>query len=63
MVVSLNYCRGTFLGVPIIRTIVYWGLYWGPLILGNYMVVSLNYCSQNGGNMYIGPRIIMGTQI
>ena len=27
--------RGTFLGVPIIRTIVFWGLYWGPLILGN----------------------------
>ena len=25
-----------FLGVPIIRTIVFWGLYWGPLILGNY---------------------------
>ena len=35
-----------------------------------YMVVSLNYCSQNGGNLYrapyyngnpnIGPRIIMG---
>ena len=22
--------------VPIIRTIVYWGLYLGPLILGNY---------------------------
>ena len=31
--------RGTFLGVPIIRTIVYWGLYWGPFILGNYHVV------------------------
>ena len=28
--------RGTFLGVAIIRLIVYWGLYWGPLILGNY---------------------------
>ena len=28
--------RGTFLGVPIMRTIVYWGLYWGPLILGRY---------------------------
>ena len=27
---------GTFLGVPIIRIIVFWGLYWGPLILGNY---------------------------
>ena len=24
--------RGTKLGVPIIRTIVYWGLYWVPLI-------------------------------
>ena len=22
--------------VPIIRTIVFWGLYWGPLNLGNY---------------------------
>ena len=28
--------RGTILGVPIIRTIIFWGLYWGPLILGNY---------------------------
>ena len=30
--------RGTISGVPIIRTIVFWGLYWGPLILGNYHV-------------------------
>ena len=28
--------RGTILGVPIIRIIVFWGLYWGPPILGNY---------------------------
>ena len=28
--------RGTILGVPIIRTMIYWGLYWGTLILGNY---------------------------
>ena len=27
--------RGTFLGVPIIRIILFWGLYWGPPILGN----------------------------
>ena len=27
---------GTSLGVPIIRIIVYWALFWGPLILGNY---------------------------
>ena len=30
--------RGTILGVPIIRTIVYWGLHWGTLILGNFHV-------------------------
>ena len=32
---------GTFLGVPIIRTIVYLGLYWSPLILGNYHLTQL----------------------
>ena len=30
--------RGTIWGVPIIRTIVFWGLYWGSLILGNYHI-------------------------
>ena len=30
--------RGTILGVPIMRIIVFWGLYWGPLILGNYHI-------------------------
>ena len=30
--------RGTILGVPILRTIVYLGLYWGPPILGNYLL-------------------------
>ena len=30
--------RGTILGVPIISIIVFWGLYWGPPILGNYHV-------------------------
>ena len=28
----------TFLGVPIIRIMVYWSLYWGPPILGNYHI-------------------------
>ena len=28
--------RGTFLGAPVIRILVFWGLYWGPPILGNY---------------------------
>ena len=30
--------RGTILGIPIIRIIVYLGLYWGPPILGNYHI-------------------------
>ena len=32
--------RDTFLGVPITRTIVCWGLYWGPRILGNYHIAA-----------------------
>ena len=32
--------KGTPLEVPIIRTIVFWGLYWGPLLLGNYQLCS-----------------------
>ena len=28
--------RVPFLGVPIIRTIVFWGPYWGSIVLGNY---------------------------
>ena len=35
----------TFLGVPIIRTIVFWGLYWGPPFLGNYHMISYRYMS------------------
>ena len=26
------------MGVPITRSIVFWGLYWGPPILGNYHI-------------------------
>ena len=33
--------RGTFLGIPIIRTIVFWGLYWGTLILGNCHILDI----------------------
>ena len=33
--VSQKKKQGTFLGVPIIRTILFLGLYWSPPILGN----------------------------
>ena len=28
-------------GIPIIRTIAFWGLYWGPPILGNYHIAVI----------------------
>ena len=31
---------GTFLGVPIMRIRVFWGLYWGPPILGSFHIAS-----------------------
>ena len=43
--------KGTFLGVPIIRTIVLWGLYWGPPILGNYHIIP-NAASQTRAMMH-----------
>ena len=35
---GLPKISGTILGVPIIRTTVFWGLYWGLPILGNYHI-------------------------
>ena len=32
--------RGTFLGVPMIRILVFCGLYWGPPILGNDHIIT-----------------------
>ena len=39
--------RGTLSGVLIIRIIVFWGLYWGPPIIGNYQI-SKELLSLNG---------------
>ena len=33
--------RGTLLGVPTLRTIVFWGLYWGPPIMGHYHLLEI----------------------
>ena len=48
MIWGFTEVSGTILGVPIVRTIVYWGLYRGPLILGNYHIDD-----------YSGPYIII----
>ena len=37
---GLPKIRGTILGVPIVRNMTFWALYWGVLILGNYHVTS-----------------------
>ena len=39
---GVSKIRGTSLGV-IIRAIVCWGLYWGPLVLGNYHIETTHY--------------------
>ena len=52
--------RSTLLGVPIVRTIIYWGLYWGPLILGNYHVVFGKTRARLGVvrlRVYVGFRV------
>ena len=49
---------GTFLGVPVIRSIVFWGLYWGPPILGNYHVrIMLGIRVFNLGNRVLGVGV------
>ena len=42
--------RGAFLGVPIVRIIVFWGLYRGPPILGNYHVrrICISFNKKSG---------------
>ena len=30
--IGVSQIKGTILGVPIIRIIVFWGLYWRPII-------------------------------
>ena len=39
MGVSQNY--GYHFGVPAVRTVVFWGLYWDPPILGNYHIMRI----------------------
>ena len=45
--------RGTFLGVPIIRILVFRGLYWGPPIWGNYHIYIYIQASKG----YLGFRV------
>ena len=46
--------RGTFLGVPIIRIIVFVGLCWDPLFLGEYKV----YPGRASGNGTSDPSLL-----
>ena len=51
--------RGTILGVPIVRTLVFWGLYWGPLFRETTTssrlkaTASLAWVSQRGCTWWI----------
>ena len=42
-----------FWGVPAIRTVVFWGLNWGPPILGKYRMVLRSYIRPSGAVLHI----------
>ena len=52
MGVSQNW--GYYSKVPIITIIVFWGLYWGPLVLGNYYIYVYTY-HYNSPNIHSPP--------
>ena len=44
------------------RTIVFWGLYWGPLILGNYQMATsrrLKPHVKNNGSIWAQATILL----
>ena len=50
---------GTLLGVPILRIIIFWGLYWGPPILGNYHMVESRYVEYIIWNIDLSPKVVL----
>ena len=36
-----------FWGVPVIRTRVFWGLYWVPTIVGNYQIKTRQFLARS----------------
>ena len=53
--------KGTLLGVPVLRIIVFWGLYWGPLILRNYHIAVTQGYIQRCRD-YIGLTLLFGVR-
>ena len=51
--------RGTFLGVLIIGIIIFWGRYWGPIILGNYRIYIICLCACIVRDLSNRPRASM----
>ena len=52
--------RGTFLGVPIIRIIIYWGLFWGPLILVQILKMGMSQNEGMRGSALTRNRLLSG---
>ena len=51
---------GTILGFSIIRTRVFWGLYWGPPILGNYHTSSFMIPNKNSDIPFLHSLLTKG---
>ena len=47
----------TFLGVPIVRIVVFWALYWGPPIYENYQISSARLRRREYGFRDFGFRV------
>ena len=48
--------RGTFLGVPVTRIVVFGGPHWGTPILGNYHIYIIRYLFELGFCADAGSR-------
>ena len=53
--------RGTILGVPMRRTIIFWGPYWGPLNLGTYHIPKKLQHSQWEYSVFAAFRVPEGS--
>ena len=51
--------RGTFLGVPIIRTIVFWGVYWGTPYFGKLPYLSPDVKTPNEDLEHAGGETVL----
>ena len=51
---------GTLSGLPIIRTRIFWGLYWGSPFRGNHQFYRVSQNEYPRGSKYIPNNLVLG---